>query len=103
MTCKKAQEFLEKNKVVVDQIADAGKERRGREEAIALAQSADKVIVAKGKKLVSFDMKKDEPSNEELAAHILGPTGNLRAPTVRKGKTLYIGFSEDIYGDFLRR
>ncbi len=28
---------------------------------------------------------------------MLGPTGNLRAPTLRKGKTLVIGFNEDMY------
>ncbi|MBI3407792.1 MAG: hypothetical protein HY040_05475 [Planctomycetes bacterium] len=103
MTCKKAQGFLEKNKVSVDAVADAGKERRGRDEAIALARSADKVVVAKGKKVVAFDMKKDKPDDDALAEHILGPTGNLRAPTVRKGKTLYIGFNEDVYGEFILR
>src|SRR5262249_52366190 len=103
MTCKKAQGFLEKHKVAVDVLAGAGKERRGRREAIALARSADKVIVAKGKKVIAFDMKKDKPGDDALAAHILGPTGNLRAPTVLKGKTLYIGFNEEVYGGFTLR
>ena len=31
------------------------------------------------------------------ASHLLGPTGNLRAPTLRQGKTLLVGFSEDAY------
>lgn len=103
MTCKKAQGFLEKNKVAVDTMADAGKEKRGRNEAIALARSAERVVVAKGKKLISFDMKKDKPDDDALAEHLLGPTGNLRAPTVRKGKTLFVGFNEEAYGDFILR
>ncbi len=81
--------------------ADASKERRGRDEALALARAAQKVVVAKGKKIVIFDMKADPPDEETLAAHLLGPTGNLRAPTLRRGKTLLVGFSEEAYRQVL--
>lgn len=57
--------------------------------------------MAKGKKVVAFDLKKDKPDDETLLAHMLGPTGNLRAPTIRKGKTLLVGFNEDVYADVL--
>lgn len=46
-------------------------------------------------------MKKDAPDDAVLTAHLLGPTGNLRAPTMRLGKTLLVGFSEDAYRDWL--
>ena len=78
-------------------MADAGKERQGSAQALALARRAEKVVVAKGKKLVAFDMKKDPPDDATLRAHLLGPTGNLRAPTLRKGKTLLVGFSDEAY------
>jgi hypothetical protein len=55
-----------------------------------------KVVVARGKKVVTIDMK-DAPDDDTLAGLLLGPTGNLRAPTVRKGQTLYVGFSEEAY------
>lgn len=42
-------------------------------------------------------MKNDAPDDETLVRHLLGPSGNLRAPTIRKGDTLYIGFSEEAY------
>ncbi len=80
---------------------DARKEQRGRDEALALARSADRVLVARGKKVVTFDLKKDPPDDDTLAAHLLGPTGNLRAPTVRKGRTLLVGFSEEAYRELL--
>jgi arsenate reductase-like glutaredoxin family protein len=67
-----------------------------------LAQAADKIMVAKGKKVVTFDMGKDRPDDDTLAAHILGPTGNLRAPTIRRGKTLLVGFSEEAYQQYLK-
>ena len=47
-------------------------------------------------------MKKDPPDDETLSAHLLGPTGNLRAPTVRNGNTLYVGFSEEAYRGLMK-
>jgi hypothetical protein len=82
-------------------VTDAAKERRGREEALALARSAERVVVAKGKKVVAFDMQKEPPDDDTLAAHLLGPTGNLRAPTLRKGRTLLVGFSDEAYRQLL--
>jgi arsenate reductase-like glutaredoxin family protein len=80
---------------------DAARARRGRDEALELARKADRVVVARGKKVVAFDMKRDPPDDETLLAHLLGPTGNLRAPTLRKGKTLLVGFSEEAYRQVL--
>ncbi len=62
-----------------------------------LARSAAQVVVAKGKKTVVFDMKADLPDDETLLAHLLGPSGFLRAPTIRQGKTLLVGFNEEAY------
>ena len=42
-------------------------------------------------------MKKDPPDDATLLAHLIGPTGNLRAPAILKGKTLLIGFNEEAY------
>ena len=54
------------------------------------------IHVAKGKKVVTIDMKAP-PDDDTLVGMLLGPTGNLRAPTIKQGKTLYVGFSEDVY------
>jgi hypothetical protein len=89
--------------VAVAERADAGKERKGRAEALALAKSADRVLVARGKRVVTFNMKTDPPDDDTLAAHLLGPTGNLRAPALRRGRTLLVGFSEDAYRQELGR
>jgi arsenate reductase-like glutaredoxin family protein len=103
MSCKRAQGFLEKNALAADDVTDATKERKGRDDALKLAHGADKIIVAKGKKVVTFDMKKDAPDDDTLLSHLLGPTGNLRAPTLRMGKTLLVGFSDQAYKDYLGR
>lgn len=77
--------------------ADASKDKKGRQEALALARAASRIVVAKGKNIVEVDLRKDAPDDDTLAGLLLGPTGNLRAPTLRKGKTLYVGFSEEAY------
>ena len=46
-------------------------------------------------------MSSDPPDDATLLAHLLGPTGNLRAPTIMKGKTLLVGFSQDAYEHWL--
>src|SRR5258708_5991641 len=101
MGCKKAQGFLETKAVTVTERTDATKEKRGRAEALALAKTVDKVVVAKGKKVVTFDMSAP-PDDDTLAAHLLGPTGNLKAPTLRRGNTLLVGFGEEAYRQFFQ-
>ena len=55
------------------------------------------MLVAKGKKVVELDIKKDDPTEQEMLKLILGPTGNLRAPTLRVGKKLVVGFNQEMY------
>ena len=94
MSCKKAQGFLERHAVEVRKVADANKQRQGRAEA--LAKTVNVIHVAKGKKIVTIDMNQ-APDDDTLVGYLLGPTGNLRAPTIKKGKTLYVGFNEEAY------
>jgi arsenate reductase-like glutaredoxin family protein len=101
MGCQKAQGFLERAKQEINSTTDARKEKRGRDEALALAKSVAKVVVGKGKKVLTLDMKKDTPDDDTLAGLLLGPTGNLKAPTLRVGNTLLVGFSEEAYKQVL--
>lgn len=39
----------------------------------------------------------EQPSDAVLAGVLLGPTGNLRAPTMRVGQTLLVGYNDDIF------
>ncbi len=77
---------------------NATKERIGADQLEELFDGATTVVAAKGKKVVAIHMAKDEDAMELLEAHALGPTGNLRAPTLRIGKRWLIGFNEDEYG-----
>lgn len=73
----------------------------GADKALELVKGASKVIVMKGKKVTTFDLKKDKPKTDDLLAVMLGTTGNLRAPTVVRGKTVLVGFNQEIYDDVL--
>ena len=78
---------------------NASKERFGEKDLKALFKDANQVVVAKGKKVESFDLRKEPPSQADLAKRVLGPTGNLRAPAIRMGKSWLIGFNEEAYSD----
>ena len=67
----------------------------GRDEAQELANDAKRLVAAKGRKL--SDLKPGNPADDDAVDAMLGPTGNLRAPTLRVGKTLLVGFNEEIY------
>ena len=101
MTCKKAQGFLGQESVDVAETVNATKVRYGEAEALALLKGIDTLVAAKGKKVETFDLKKARPDDETLLSHLLGPTGNLRAPTARVGRTLVVGFNEEAYAAVL--
>ena len=64
-------------------------------DAKAIAKASSKVFVAKGKKLDVFDMK--SASLSDVVEKMLGPTGNLRAPTMRIGKITVVGFNDEAF------
>lgn len=69
----------------------------GRPQAQELADAAKRVVVAKGKKVSDFSP--GGKAAAEVVDAMLGPTGNLRAPTLRQGKTVVVGFNEEAYQD----
>ena len=101
MTCKKAQEFLAQNDCTVKTQVNARKEPIDRDAAVQLIQTASRVIAIKGKKVLDFSLKKSQTPGDDLVAAVIGPSGNLRAPAIRKGKTLIVGFHPDAYGELV--
>ena len=62
----------------------------------------DEIYSAKGKRITHLDLKKERPSNETLLSLMLGPTGNLRAPALKVGRTLLVGFDQTTYDKMFR-
>lgn len=71
-------------------------------DAFAILEGIDDLYATKGKKVVHLDLKHAKPSKDEIAAVLIGPSGNLRAPTLRKGRVLLVGFDEETYARFVR-
>lgn len=74
-----------------------------RRDALALAREADELYATKGRQVIHLDLKKDKPDEATLLGLLLGPTGNLRAPVLRRGRTLIVGFDEATYKRLLAR
>lgn len=60
-----------------------------------LLGEAEKIYVTSGKKIIEFEPESAE--KEDLLKRATGRTGNLRAPTLRRGTTYYIGYNDELY------
>lgn len=81
---------------------DARKQSIGKKQALELAEQVDEIYAAKGSKVVHLDLKRGAHGDDEIASVLLGPTGNLRAPAIKHGRTLLVGFNEDAYSRFFK-
>ena len=76
---------------------NAKKEKLQGPAALKMASESNELFVGKGKKVVHLNLKKEPATDEEILKLMLGPTGNLRAPTLRVGKKLIVGFNPEMY------
>jgi arsenate reductase-like glutaredoxin family protein len=81
---------------------DAKKTTLKEKDALELVRDVDEIYASKGKRVVHLDLKTGKPDRATLVGLLLGPTGNLRAPTLRKGRTLLVGFDEATYSRVLK-
>lgn len=78
-------------------VEDAKKQRYDADAVKAVLKGVDEIYAMKGKRVVHLRLQRDKPPREEIHAAILGPFGTLRAPALRKGRTLIVGFDEATY------
>ncbi len=83
----------------VEVIVDARKKVIKTEGAWEILKEAETLHVGRGKKTVVFTP--DVKSKEEILKVSLGRTGNLRAPTLRVGKALYVGYNDEMYRELI--
>ena len=72
--------------------------RLTRKAASHLVRQASKVIVVQRGQITEFSGAR---LGDEVVEAMLGPTGNLRAPTIQSGKTVLVGFDEETYREVL--
>lgn len=70
-------------------------------EALGVLDGITDLYVAKGRKIVHHDLATARPPDEELLALMLGRSGKLRAPVVRTGSTLVVGYNQELLGEVL--
>ena len=80
---------------------DAKKATITRAHALAVLDGVDEVYATKGREVRHLDLRRDKPDRATLENLLIGPTGNLRAPTLRRGRTLLVGFDEATYAKVL--
>ena len=97
---------MEEHQLEVKAVTDAKKETIIADEGLKLAAATTAIHAAKGKKLVSFTLKggklQGDATEDDLRKAIIGPSGNLRAPTIWVGKTMVVGFTDELYGLLLK-
>ena len=64
-----------------------------------MARASHRLIAAKGKKVTTIDLQTTPTADDVLAGLMLGPTGNLRAPIMRVGQTILVGYNDQAFTD----
>lgn len=94
-TCAKADAFLAKRGATAREQVDARKVKVGKPQIAQILRGTHLVLAVKGSALVEFNLRQDPPVEKLLYENLIGPTGSLRAPAIRVGKTLVVGFSDE--------
>jgi len=79
-------------------VLDARKNKIYAGRAWEKVEKATSIIVAKGKKIIEFEEVADK--HDEILKKIMGPSGNLRAPTLKVGNGYVVGFNLELYAKY---
>lgn len=111
MSCKRAEEFLRQRDIEAAEVRSATRNPVLREQVPALLEDIREVVVARGRRYDRFDLSAPGASAEaaerivgsskSLVDLLLGRSGKLRAPTMRVGQTLLVGFNADMLAAYL--
>ena len=89
------QEFLDTRDLQPENRTDARKEQMDATAVWDLMGSAERIVVAKGRRVETFVPTED--TQESILKVVMGRSGSLRAPTVRSGEIFFVGFNETLY------
>jgi len=69
------------------------------DDARDIAEASKKMVVMKGKKVTHFDV--GASTSDEAVTAMLGATGNMRAPLLRIGTLVLVGYNDEVYAEHL--
>ena len=64
--------------------------------ALSALDGVKQLYVAKGKRVSHYDLGKESHTDAELLALLLGRSGKLRAPAIRIGPKLLVGYNQEL-------
>ena len=65
--------------------------------ALSVMEGVTELLVAKGKKVLRFDLRAEPLADDILLDLLLGRSGKLRAPTLRTGTRLLVGYNQELF------
>ena len=71
------------------------------EAALGVLDGVTLLRVAKGKKILDVDLSANRPGDDELLSLLLGRSGKLRAPTIKVGNQLLVGYHPELLSSAL--
>ena len=77
-------------------VQNATKEPIIGEAALTLLEGIEHLHVAAGSKVLHLTLSRDRPTDAALLGLLLGRSGKLRAPTIKTGATLLVGYNFDL-------
>ncbi|MBT3178686.1 MAG: hypothetical protein HOG03_22080 [Desulfobacula sp.] len=80
---------------------NAGKDKIGTDEAWELIKTYKTVVIGKGKKFHVF--KPVEENREQILKEAIGRSGILRAPSIKVGEKLIVGFNDEMFEKFVKQ
>ena len=66
------------------------------ESALTVLEGVTELFVAKGKNVLHLDLEAEPLGNDELLDLLLGRSGKLRAPAIRTGSRLLVGYNHEL-------
>lgn len=68
---------------------------------LPLLEGVSDLYVARGKKVIHVDLNVGRPADEDLVGLLCSRFGKLRAPTMRSGDRLLVGYNADMLATLL--
>ena len=85
--------------ITLNEVVEARKQKIQGDDAWNILSAADEIVVGKGKKFQVFRPGQD--NREDILKACLGRTGNLRAPALKIGDRMVVGFNDEMYAQYV--
>lgn len=100
-TCQKSDDYLDRKGIAPEVKIDCKKEPMTFDEAKNLLKGVQTLYATKGTKVIETDLR-GEVDDSVLESLLIGPSGKLRAPSLRTHDAMIVGFNEEMYNKALR-